>query len=291
MLPICLQSTNDKMIQEIFFETLKIILIVTFLMIIVEWMQIKFKGKIKKYLTRNEKNQIIGSSLLGAVPGCVDAFFIVSLYAHGLVGFGALAAVMLATAGDEAFVMLAMIPETALLIFGTCMVFGIAGGFLADKIAKKIKLKRAKPCVIKRHAKEEETRFLGRHFFKEHVWQHVIKKHIPKLFLWIFFALLAVEFLTQYFDLAAIMPQNVLFMVILAALIGIIPESGPHLIFLTLFAQGLIPFSVLMTSSLVQDGHGLLPMLSYSVRDTIHVKAFNVGFGLLVGLILFLIGI
>ena len=42
------------------------------------------------------------------------------------------------------------------------------------------------------------------------------------------------------------------------ALVGIIPESGPHLIFVMLYAQGLVPFSVLLTSSFVHDGHGML---------------------------------
>ena len=274
------------MLQKIFFETVKITLIVMVLMILVEWLQIKFKDKIKNLLTKNTKNQIIGSSFLGAVPGCFTAFFIVNLYSHGLVGFGALAAVMLATAGDEAFVMLAMIPKTAFLIFGICFIFAIIGGFIADKITKKIKLKRAKPCTIEIHTEEK-----GKHFLKEHVYKHIIKKHIPKLFLWIFFTLLILALLTKYFDLTSILPQNKLLLIVLAALIGIIPESGPHLIFLTLYAQGLIPFSVLLTSSIVQDGHGLLPLLSYSIRDTINVKIFNVAFGLLVGLILLSFGV
>ncbi len=276
------------MIQEVFFETTKIIAIVAVLMVLIDWIEINFRDKIQRYLTAKSSNQIVGSSLLGAIPGCIDAFFIVSLYSHGLVGFGALAAVMLSTAGDEAFIMLAMIPETALLIFFICFVLGIVGGFLAEKIAKKIKLKRAKPCPIEIHPGEEKG---GRHFLIEHVYKHVIKKHIPKLFLWIFFTLLAIEFLMQNFDLAAMLPENMLLVLILAALVGIIPESGPHLIFLVLFAEGLIPFSVLLTSSLVQDGHGLLPLLSYSLRDTIHVKLFNVAFGLSVGIILFLIGV
>jgi len=275
------------MIWEILLETLKIILIVAALMTAVEWLQIRFKDKIERAVTKNKKNQIVSSSLLGAVPGCVTAFFVVNMYSHGIVGFGGLAAVMLATAGDEAFVMLAMIPEAAILIFGACIAVGIAGGFIADRVAKKIKLKRAEPCPIIIHAEESKAG----HFFREHVYRHVIKKHIPKLFLWIFFTLLILQILTQQFDLAAILPKNVLLIIILAALVGIIPESGPHLIFLTLFAQGMVPFSVLLTSSLVQDGHGLLPLLSYSVRDTINVKLFNVGMGLLFGLALFLIGV
>jgi hypothetical protein len=57
-----------------------------------------------------------------------------------------------------------------------------------------------------------------------------------------------------------------------------------------LFAKGLIPFSVLFTSSIVQDGHGMLPMLSYSVKDSLRIKAFNLVFGLATGIIIYLIG-
>lgn len=275
------------MIEEVLQETVKIIGLVTVLMTGVEWFQIKFEDKIQKFLTRNIRTQMIGASFLGAIPGCIDAFLVVSLYSHGLVGFGALVAVMLSTAGDEAFVMLAMMPKTAALIFAICAILGIAGGFAAERISQKIKLKRAKPCPIEIHSGE----FNPRHFFKEHVYQHIIKRHIPKLFLWIFFTLLGVHFLMERVDLARILPQNKLLLILLAAGIGIIPESGPHLIFLTLFAKGLIPFSVLLVSTLSQDGHGLLPLLSYSVRDTIKVQIFTTLFALGVGLALFLMGI
>jgi hypothetical protein len=81
----------------------------------------------------------------------------------------------------------------------------------------------------------------------------------------------------------------ILFLLV-GALVGLIPESGPHLIFVTLFAQGLIPFSVLLTSSIVQDGHGMLPMLSYSLEDSIKLKAFNFTIGMTIGLLVFAAG-
>lgn len=275
------------MIQEIFWETVKIIGIVAVLMTVVEWLQIRFKDRIEKRLVQSPRSQIIGASLLGAIPGCIDAFFVVSLYTHCLIGFGALAAVMLSTAGDEAFVMLAMIPEAALAIFAICAVLGIIGGFIAEGIARRMKLERVRPCPIEIHAEE----FKVTHFLKEHVYQHIIKRHIPRLFLWIFFTLLALRLLMGRFDFATILPQNKLLLMLLAAGVGIIPESGPHLVFLTLYSRGLIPFSVLLVSTLSQDGHGLLPLLSYSVRDTVRVQIFTTLFSLAVGVVLFLIGV
>ena len=78
--------------------------------------------------------------------------------------------------------------------------------------------------------------------------------------------------------------QNPLTLILLACVLGIIPESGPHLLFVTFFADGKIPFSILLASSIVQDGHGMLPLLGDSFRAFTVVKAINVAIGLVVGL-------
>lgn len=78
---------------------------------------------------------------------------------------------------------------------------------------------------------------------------------------------------------------------VIGALLGLIPESGPHLIFVMMYAKGLIPFSILLTTSFIQDGHGMLPMLSYSLKDSLMIKAFNLVFGLGVGGTLLALGL
>jgi len=122
------------------------------------------------------------------------------------------------------------------------------------------------------------------HFLEKHLWGHIIKKHFLKIFLWVFFALVAIAFLMKYFDLNQLIHQNLILVLIVAVLIGIIPESGPHMIFVLLFASGSLPFSILLASSIVQDGHGSLPLLAESRRAFIVVKLLNVAVGLLVGL-------
>ena len=49
-------------------------------------------------------------AFLGVIPGCLGAFAAVSLYSHRNLSFGALVAAMIATSGDEAFVMFSMFP-------------------------------------------------------------------------------------------------------------------------------------------------------------------------------------
>jgi hypothetical protein len=84
--------------------------------------------------------------------------------------------------------------------------------------------------------------------------------------------------------------ENPLSLLFLACILGVIPESGPHLLFVALFAEGSIPLSVLLASSIVQDGHGMLPLLGESVKVFVVVKAINLVVGLLVGLAVFACG-
>ena len=269
-----------------FWMTVKILVMVTTLMILIEYLEVKFKDKIREVVTGRPLNQYVMASLLGAIPGCMDAFLVVSLYIHGMVGFGALTAVMLSTAGDEAFIMLAMVPEAALKIFAITIFLGIVGGFLADKAVERLKLRTCEHCIIEIH--EENS---GKHFLREHVYDHILRNHVPKLFLWIFVPLTLVEFLIKNFDFASLISgMPVLALIVFAALVGIIPESGPHMIFLILYSKGLIPFSVLLVSTLSQDGHGLLPLLSHTIKDTLYVQIFTTVFSLVIGMILLVMG-
>jgi hypothetical protein len=271
-------------------ETLKILAIVFVLMVAVEFAELRFGQAIRRVLTPRRGSQYVAASALGVVPGCVDAFLVVSLYKAGLVGFGALAAVMLSTAGDEAFVMLATIPRTALWIFGLCFLVGIAGGAIGDALVRRLRLRLCESCGAQVHD-GHEGRVRAGHFVVQHVYGHIIRKHIVSLFLWLFFTLLALRIADQHLDLEALLPANRLLLVTLAALIGLLPESGPHLVFVVLYAKSLIPFSVLAASSIAQDGHGVLPLLAYSVKDAAYVKVYTAIVGLVVGVILLLLGL
>jgi len=121
------------------------------------------------------------------------------------------------------------------------------------------------------------------HFLKEHLVNHVIKKHFLKIFLWTFGTLIVLYYLTRFVDLDNIIRNNLFVVLLFAVLIGIIPESGPHLVFIILFAAGSIPMSILLANSIVQDGHGSLPLIAESQRSFVKIKAINVLVGLIVG--------
>jgi len=277
-----------EVIINVFKESLKVTLFVLVMMVAVDFMNVKTKGKLESILqSGNRWKQYVVASLLGTAPGCLGSFAGVSLYIHGMISFGALTGLMLATAGDEQFIMLAMFPETALILFAILFLLGIITGYSIDYIVKKFRIQTCTDCKFKQYHPGEEG---YKHYFKDHIWAHIIRTHLLKIFLWTFGALLIVEFGMSFVDLKSITSEYTFLLLILGALIGLIPESGPHLIFVMLFAKGLIPFSVLFTSSVVQDGHGMLPMLSYSVKDSILIKVFNLTFGLASGALLFVAG-
>jgi hypothetical protein len=258
------------------------------MMIVIDFVNVKTRGKLQALLSGGRKwRQYVVSSALAVTPGCLGAFAGVSLYIHGMISFGALTGLMFAASGDEMFVMLAMFPKTALFMIALLFVLGIGVGFLTDYLVKKLNISTCSDCEFEQYHPGVES---YKHYFREHVWTHIIKGHLIKTFLWTFGALLIVEYGMSFVDLKSLTSHYSFWVLVLSAFIGLLPESGPHLIFVMLFAKGFVPFSVLFTSSIVQDGHGMLPLLSYSVKDSFRIKVFNLIFGLSIGAMLYLLG-
>ena len=321
------------------------------MMLVIEYINVQTNGIWQNKLSDSRWKQYIFATLLGAIPGCLGAFTVVALFSHRLVSFGAIVAAMIATSGDEAFVMLAMFPKTAILLTIIIFIVGIIAGYLTDKfyVPKKL-LAELMENKLPFHPDEsckcfEKDKFytyllkpsiyriililtiillliavitgviagdekmwikisvtfvisvslfivttVPEHFLKEHLWEHIAKVHAPRIFLWIFGTLFVFNILLSYMNIEMWMSENMLYLLIIAVIVGIIPESGPHFIFITLFAQGAIPFSVLLASSISQDGHGMLPLLAESKRGFLGVKLVNIVYALIVGLIAYAIG-
>lgn len=328
--------------------------LVMIMMLMIEYINIHSHGKWFTKLRQNRFGQVFLGAGLGIIPGCMGGFAAVSMYSHKLLSFGALIAMMIASSGDEAFVMLAMIPKEALILTAVLFVIAIAAGWIVDLLSKKNDPKSAcddgfqlhheehhhgtiheKPSFRNlRHASAERIALLlgvvifiialafgllehdheheheaaeiashvnifdeywmnlifavislfvvwfiataSEHIVKEHLWEHVIRKHFLTIFLWTFGALLVIELGLHYLDMESWINSNIPWMILLAVLVGIIPESGPHMLFVTLFATGMVPFSVLLASSISQDGHASLPLLAESKSGFVKAKLINI---------------
>ncbi|MFT5701524.1 MAG: hypothetical protein ACI8ZB_004419 [Desulforhopalus sp.] len=316
------------------------------MMVVIEYLNVISRGVWQQGLRGSRWRQYLLASFLGATPGCLGAFTVVSLYAHREVSLGALVAAMVATSGDESFVMFSMIPEQAPLIFILLFFIALVAGYFTDIFFDEKTSNQAAchnefdtheedicHCFPWGHLREQWRHdFLARgalaivlflflfavvtgalgpavwnwlrvtlvilsslalfiistvpgHFLEEHLWNHVVKVHVPKVFFWTFGALLLMHILMDHLYLETWMQENQLIVLLFACLVGLIPESGPHLLFLTLFVENVIPFSTFLASSIVQDGHGMLPLLAESRRDFLKVKSINFVVGFLMGCI------
>ena len=92
------------------------------------------KFNIAFILDKTKKFHVIMASLLGALPGCGGAIVVVTQYIQGRISFGSLVAVLTATMGDAAFLLLAAEPLTGLFIFGLGALVGSISGYIVDKI-------------------------------------------------------------------------------------------------------------------------------------------------------------
>lgn len=74
------------------------------------------------------------ASFLGALPGCGGAIIVVTQYTKGLVSFGSVVAVLIATMGDAAFLLIAREPTTGLAMMAAGFTIGTVSGWLIDAI-------------------------------------------------------------------------------------------------------------------------------------------------------------
>jgi hypothetical protein len=377
-----------ELLSDVLRNSILITGLVVIMMLMIEYFNIQSKGQWFAKLKGSGIRQIILGAALGLIPGCIGGFATVSLFTHRMISFGALIAMMICSSGDEAFVILAMIPQKAPLLFGALFLTGIISGAIIDKFIKKpiasscpdgyefhsgkgdnlpsiFKLSSYKEGLKKPseerliilvgiilfiftvaggylehdhgthaadsvntahalHAGYSEhvhshfcdsathahiglnllserwihvifaifsiitvlfTATAKEHFIKDHIWGHVIKKHLLSIFLWTFGALLVCQIGIMHLDIQHWISNNMFLVLLLAVAVGLIPESGPHLIFVTLFAQGIVPFYILLVNSIVQDGHTTLPLLAESKGAFFKAKFINMAVGLVIGII------
>jgi hypothetical protein len=330
------------------------LLITTFIMmvmLIIEYLNVWTSGTWSKHLKSASWLQVLFAGFMGILPGCLGTYTVVSLYAHRIMNFASLVTVMIATSGDEAFLMLAMIPKTFLILTLIIFIIAVLTGLILNLFPR---ISGFQPFSehhrLPIHHEDHECRcfqketiipqlralsftralliaggilvivFVGlgqigpdewnwmrivlfsgsiislfiimtvpEHFLMAHLWEHIIKKHFVKILLWSLGTLIALHFIEDQIEIRRWMDANLVWVILIAALVGLLPTSGPHLVFITLFASGAIPFSVLLANSIVQDGHGSLPLLAESKKSFLYMKLVNFSVALIFSFLMVLL--
>ena len=365
-----------EMVIDILKNTLMVTGFVLIMMLLIEYLHVSTQGRWSRALEKSGPSQIFLATLIGLIPGCLGGFAVVSLFTHRIVGAGALVAAMIATVGDEAFLMFALFPEQASILHLILIPVALTAGFLTHlfsarkmwpvhkphpfeihpdeqalqaPLAKRIKNNFKAPSLQRivmiafilffavalitglfshshgatdflhpengehvapdLHSHEHNSAFfldewwlnllfaglslitsfllctVSDHFIKVHLWAHIVKVHAPRIFMWTLGTLTTIWLIDHTIGFDVWISQNMHWVMVAALVVGWIPQSGPHMVFVTLFASGGIPFSVLLANSLVQSGHAGLPLLAESKSAFILTKVIATLLGLAAGLL------
>jgi len=123
-LDIFVFSVRDGFVQVSAFVAITVL--------VFSYVQYRTGGRIVTYLENHERLQPLAGALLGLTPGCGGAIIAMPLYIRGTVSFGTVVAALAATAGDSAFVILALAPEAAAYAYGMAFVAAVLFGYAID---------------------------------------------------------------------------------------------------------------------------------------------------------------
>ncbi len=77
--------------------------------------------------------------------------------------------------------------------------------------------------------------------------------------------------------------------VFIGALVGLIPGCGPQIIFVSLYAKGMIPFAALLANAISQDGDALFPLLAIDKKSSLIATLITTVPALIIGVLLYLL--
>ncbi|MBO7461338.1 MAG: arsenic efflux protein [Bacteroidales bacterium] len=352
------------MIYEFLTDVVGQIVVITFfvlsMIMVLEYVNVFSEGHVHGFMQRHSSLQILISSFLGIIPGCIGTYTAVSLYTHDVIGFGALIANLIATTGDEAFWMMTNMPDKALMIFLGLFALSVVSGYVANFFVEKHRSNCGQEahfvlhnthdnhrrhslhgniienfrhlsahrlvlilsiivfitlslcgCLEEHHEDEHGGEDMlvtiislvvatvsfyivvrvPEHFLEDHIWHHVIGQHFWKILTWTSFALVIVFVVKEVCDIETWVKQFsggsvYLLCMIAAILIGLIPESGPHVVFIMLYCNGVMPLGALIANCIVQDGHGAIPLFAESKKDFFIVKGIKVVLAVVVGAVM-----
>ncbi|ELR66532.1 Putative manganese transporter, 11 TMS [Photobacterium marinum] len=123
-------------------------------------------NRLSQLLANSSRYQVVFASFMGALPGCGGAIVVITQYVSGRLSFGAVVAVLTATMGDAAFLLLAAEPETGLAMVAIGFVIGLISGWIVDAIhgqdfMRPTAIKTQQPKQTNEQCKEPVLRMQG----------------------------------------------------------------------------------------------------------------------------------
>lgn len=294
------------------------------------------------------------ASILGALPGCGGAIIVVTQFTKKQASFGSVVAVLTATMGDAAFLLLATRPLDGLLMMLIGVAVGIISGqivntfhspdqFQPDEASEYIEQPQCQPRALKfsrpiwkftlvpsliiasviatnsdlsefSQSVNTGVTLFGSimALFTVVVWslsskgrsyKQVTSEEAPctppskltKVLMdthfvtaWVVASFMLFEILVNLVgvDLTAWFSEYAYLAPLVAVAIGLLPGCGPQIVVMTLYIQGIIPFSAMTANAISNDGDALFPAIALAPKAALiatvysSIPALFLGYGL-----------
>lgn len=238
-----------------------------------EFLEERMNEKMKQSLMKSEKTGPVWGAVLGMIPQCGFSAAASNLYAGRIISMGTLIAVYLSTSDEMLPIMISQavpIGEIA-KILGLKVLIGMAVGLLLDFVMHSvIKKKRNEPDI--HHFCEREHCHCGNGILKPALF------HTVQIWLFILVISIALNLVTQIVGLEKLSNSVLgypIVGVLLAGLIGLIPNCGSSVLITELYLSRVIPFGTMMAGLLVGAGVGILVL--FRVNEDKKENLFIIG--------------
>jgi len=132
------------------------------------------EGKWVGLLQRDSRLQVAFAACMGALPGCGGAIIVMTQFVRGRHSFGSVVAVLSATMGDAAFLLLASEPRSGAIVLIISWGIGMVYGWVVDQIHGTQFLRPQANVVPSPHGGSPSVIRARRFSLEGHVWRWVL---------------------------------------------------------------------------------------------------------------------
>ena len=303
VLDVLLDAVKDTLVLVPF-------LFVTYL--VMEAIEHRAAERVEKAIARAGAAGPVVGAVLGALPQCGFSAMAATLFSGGVVTAGTLVAVVLSTSDEMIPVFVAHQESPALMfaIMGAKLVSGLVIGLGVDAALRVLGMPRTKQhihdlCVraacdcgpIDGHDHDDHDH--DHAHAHAHAWLGIARCAVIHtvqvtafIFLVTFVCVLIIGFVGQD-AIGAFLSGSPVVAVLLAGLIGLIPNCGASVAITELFLQGTLGFGAAMAGLLASGGVGLLVLWRTNAnhRQNLAITGFVYAVAVVIGLLVHALGI
>lgn len=292
-------------------ESLSAVPILFLAYLLVSWLSHDHNHKFYKFLTKSKKGGVAVAAFLGCLPQCGFSSVMADLYTRRKVSLGAMIAVFIATS-DETIPMMLAYPDkilSLLLLVGIKIVFAIFWGYLLDMIIGITTKKKQKNFSVEEEEHEHHslhhTHECG-HIHTDECHEECDEKdhccvdnvfidaimHTFEILIYIFIATFVINLIVNNLNaesLSGLLTNNVYIQILLAALVGLIPNCASSVLLVEVYLGGGLLFPALVAGLTSGAGVGLMVLATKNkkrVKETILIIILQYIIGVISGIIL-----